>query len=425
MPTDEITVCAWIKADEWETEIYQGTIVDTHEWEGVGERGYVLRVGGSGRVSFNIGDGDQWIEADSSSLPSMSLKTWYLITGVFTGTEVTVFINEKEGTPTGFSGEIAPSTYNLYIGRGVYAQDRLFDGCIDEVMIFDRALQQSEIAELYTSATELDGAIVRYDYDFLSARIAAHYGNGTTAEYDYDMADRLLTLENQIGADTRRFDYTYDNVGNRLSMMLNDDDNQVHNYDYDEVYRLTEVDYPDDFFEPDTGFRYDDASNRRSVVVDYIGTYYQRNSLNQYRRIGTSSYINYDDNGNRLNYGGSYGYDSENRMISCDPEGTTPAKNYTYDYLGRRVSNETVDYPELKVCYIYDGDQVICEYDSGGILKRKFVYGTGIDEVVHPQIMGQPAQKIDISTTPGRCPVRVVHHQVVGVVDRRDTRGLT
>jgi len=60
---------------------------------------------------------------------------------------------------------------------------------------------------------------------------------------------------------------------------------------------------------------------------------------------------------------------------------------------GRRVSNETVSHPELKVCYIYDGGQVICEYDSEYVLRRKFVYGTGIDEVVR---MSHTRRKADI-----------------------------
>lgn len=64
-------------------------------------------------------------------------------------------------------------------------------------------------------------------------------------------------------------------------------------------------------------------------------------------------------------------------MISASRTGTTAA--YTYDPTGRRISK---DVNGQVTGYIYDGDQVIAEYDGTGALTKKFIYGPGIDEPI-------------------------------------------
>jgi len=63
--------------------------------------------------------------------------------------------------------------------------------------------------------------------------------------------------------------------------------------------------------------------------------------------------------------------------------------------------------------YIYDGDQVICEYDDVGNLRKKFLYGVGIDEVVRMSHVGRTA---DISGPTG---------QPDGAVDIYDLRKMS
>jgi len=66
-------------------------------------------------------------------------------------------------------------------------------------------------------------------------------------------------------------------------------------------------------------------------------------------------------------------------------KGNGHVAKYTYDYLGRRVTKTTYDtnhQPLTTVQYVYDGDQIIAEYDGSNNLLRKYVYGPGIDEPV-------------------------------------------
>ena len=228
-----------------------------------------------------------------------------------------------------------------------------------------------------------NSVLAEYKYDELSRRKSVELGNGTNVEYDYEdlagvpdsnLGNRLENLTNNFsGSEALTFDYTYDDVGNRLTMTVDDTDR--HDYDYDNLYQLKEVEYPDT---STANYYYDSLGNRTSVVnggtVNYL-----RNRLNQYYSVDGNDY-GYDDNGNLTDINDGeyeYVYGCENRLIEAKKNSQTVAA-YGYDFAGRRVS-KTVGQTTTKYCY--DGEQVIAEY-NGGTLVRKFIYGPGIDEPI-------------------------------------------
>ena len=105
------------------------------------------------------------------------------------------------------------------------------------------------------------------------------------ADYSYDTASRLLYVDNQTGNGQHKYAYTYDDVGNRMTMAVTDSGGtRTHVYSYDNIYQITGVDYPTgfDYLATDTTFNYDAAGNRTSVI-DGSGTCnYTANSLNEY-----------------------------------------------------------------------------------------------------------------------------------------------
>lgn len=83
----------------------------------------------------------------------VSLK-WYHVVGTFDGSTIKVYIDG--GSPaasTSYSGSIGVSGYPVNIGRGTYDDTRIFDGAINDVGIWDRALTTSEIDYLYNGGT--------------------------------------------------------------------------------------------------------------------------------------------------------------------------------------------------------------------------------------------------------------------------------
>ncbi|CAN5451590.1 hypothetical protein BH11BAC1_BH11BAC1_23230 [soil metagenome] len=148
-----ITIEAWIYPTSFGFTSAQNSIVCKHGWSS-GEAGYVLRTGGTGELSFNIGAIDtnglnvSWREVISTT-GIMSLNTWYHVAATYDGFELKCYVNGNlEGT-TAFTGSIAPSpAYPLAIGRladPVWGPDRYFQGSIDEVRVWNRALMQNEI----------------------------------------------------------------------------------------------------------------------------------------------------------------------------------------------------------------------------------------------------------------------------------------
>ena len=207
-----------------------------------------------------------------------------------------------------------------------------------------------------------DGCSITYNYDELD-RLTEVLEGGTTllAQYHYDSLSRRVGLVNDNGAST---DYSYEIDNDLLSLQHQFSGSAVNlSYEYDDVHNRT-------------GFTSDDERFLYSPEAP-SQTSYVSNNLNQYTSVGGVSYT-YDGNGNLASDGtNTYAYDAENRLISA----TTPehSATYTYDPFGRRTA-KTVD--GATTAYLYDGDQVIVEYDGAGQMQRRYVYGPRIDEPV-------------------------------------------
>jgi RHS repeat-associated protein len=104
---------------------------------------------------------------------------------------------------------------------------------------------------------------------------------------------------------------------------------------------------------------------------------YSVNGLNQYTSVSGQGY-GYDANGNLISDGTTnYAYDAENRLIGA--AGQVNA-NLVYDPLGRLF--QTSGGAAGTTQFLHDGDAIVAEYDGANNLLRRYVYGTGADEVL-------------------------------------------
>ncbi|WBY08317.1 RHS repeat-associated core domain-containing protein [Sphingomonas sp. 7/4-4] len=82
----------------------------------------------------------------------------------------------------------------------------------------------------------------------------------------------------------------------------------------------------------------------------------------------------YDSNGNLTSSGGtSYTYDAENRLIL-----TSTGVQIVYDALGRII--QTTSPSTTPTRFLYDGDQLVEEFDASGTVLRRYVHGSGEDD---------------------------------------------
>ncbi|GDX81859.1 hypothetical protein LBMAG42_36700 [Deltaproteobacteria bacterium] len=108
---------------------------------GFGEA-YVL--GSTGRAPFF----SQWGSAVSGA--AVSLREWHLLAVTTVGESIVLYVDGAVAATGELPIDTVPGT-GIYMGTfaGDLAEGRAFDGQLDEVMIWDRALEEGEIADLY------------------------------------------------------------------------------------------------------------------------------------------------------------------------------------------------------------------------------------------------------------------------------------
>ncbi len=66
---------------------------------------------------------------------------------------------------------------------------------------------------------------------------------------------------------------------------------------------------------------------------------------------------------------------------------------YKYDYLGKRIKKSmSMDNGLSTINYVYDGDNIIVEYDGNGALIARYVYGPNIDEPIRMETLAPVPQ---------------------------------
>lgn len=270
---------------------------------------------------------------------------------------------------------------------------------------------------------------VHFGYDMRGLRTFARFTSpsGLGVTHNYDRAGRLIWTSDNSDGTARRLDYGYDANGNRTSITHPGPATFV--YDYDDLNRVTTIKVAGS---PIATIAYKNAGQRDSLTrpgenatsyqfsgdgrltalglnlggtaQDHNLTYghnpagqirtvtgtndayrsnsaydinrnYDRNGLNQYTQAGPYP-IGHDLNGNLTSDGSTtFTYDIENRLT-----GATGAKtaNLKYNPLGRL--RETSGGSAGVTRFLYDGDDLVAEYDGAGNLLRRYVHGPGTDE---------------------------------------------
>ncbi|MCK5040300.1 MAG: LamG domain-containing protein, partial [Candidatus Aenigmarchaeota archaeon] len=182
---DELTISAWIKRVN---DTFTDNIVCKSD-AGISE-GFRLRVTNNKKVTFFVGNGSQ-NRVDSATL--VENNTWTHMVAVVNKTHAMVYINTilQTNDLQPFSGNIKATTINLRIGSS-QSTSQWFNGTIDEVRIYNRALSGEEINASYNTG------LYRLYHNFTSLS----EGTYTYTAYAQDLAGNINSTTRTITIDT-------------------------------------------------------------------------------------------------------------------------------------------------------------------------------------------------------------------------------
>ncbi|OHB57637.1 MAG: hypothetical protein A2173_10470 [Planctomycetes bacterium RBG_13_44_8b] len=139
--TGQITVSSWVNIRSIPTAWAAIVVKGEHAWR--------LSAYSSQR-SFHFGI-CYWEKANYSAdgQTQVALNEWHHVCGTYDGATINLYLDAApEATKASTSGIDVYNT-NLWIGaNSEYAEPRYWDGLIDEVIIYNRALSQAEVVYL-------------------------------------------------------------------------------------------------------------------------------------------------------------------------------------------------------------------------------------------------------------------------------------
>jgi len=140
--TDEITVEAWVKMSEGSID---QKIVDKE----CSSTGYETAVYTNNKFEFWICDGGScYGTRNDPGGTTLNVESWYHVAATYDGTTVKSYVNGVLDRNVSHTGDIDANACNLYLGTYTTPAN-YFNGSIDEVAIWARALNASEIQDRF------------------------------------------------------------------------------------------------------------------------------------------------------------------------------------------------------------------------------------------------------------------------------------
>lgn len=183
--TDELTVSAWIKRSSFSTT---GTVVGKNNGNSV-TAGYGLFSYTQG-VEFNFYSAGRWRR--TTPRVAVTANQWHHVAGTFNGNIAYLYVDGEQKASLVYSGDITIAAgYPVQIGYWRSQKTEYFNGSMDEVTIYDRALSADEIRGLTHTSPDIDDPtlVAYWSFDEGEGDIAydlslsGNYGQLSSSEY--------------------------------------------------------------------------------------------------------------------------------------------------------------------------------------------------------------------------------------------------
>ncbi len=134
--TEQITLSAWVNTSDSGNGQHNPFVTK-------GDQSYAIKHASGNSMEFFIYDGT-W-QTLSSPVDDSFNGAWHHVAGTFDGNQLRLYVDGNLADSMDHTGAIATTTYPVNIGRNSQNVDRFYEGAIDEVRIYNRALSEGEI----------------------------------------------------------------------------------------------------------------------------------------------------------------------------------------------------------------------------------------------------------------------------------------
>jgi len=197
--TDEITLMAWVYPENWDNDDWttddgtaENAIITKAEDGDVGVWNLHYKTNAKGfRFELNGGDNNEDYGINIyEEMPSTELNNWYHVAGTYDGSQVKLYINGEMVSSEPYTHLIDTNEAPLRFGKQFYWSTiySMWNGKIDDVKIYSRALSDTEIENEYTQncpdlttitinnpGPQYDNNQYGYDFDYSSANVEFTY----------------------------------------------------------------------------------------------------------------------------------------------------------------------------------------------------------------------------------------------------------
>jgi len=185
-----LTMAAWIQITGATGKSYQNIFGKDSVF---GAFQYRLLISDS-RSSLRFQANGGAIDAISNNFTALTLGTWHHVAVAYNGSSINFYLDGQSQGSTPATGSIASSSNDLDIGK-TYALNYYFDGTIDDVRVYNRALSASDVLTLYNSTLTACAGPVGYAGDEI-------YNNGTNHVLQYCNGSSWVKMGPVPGAGT-------------------------------------------------------------------------------------------------------------------------------------------------------------------------------------------------------------------------------
>ena len=158
----DITQWNNIQKITWEAWVYPFSVSNDQMFLSKQGANYFRILNSKPFISFNI-SGTQRTLAGNTVLQN---NNWYHLVATYDGSYIRLYVNGNlDNTSDLYSGALNFNTGNLLFGLWTQSDRRPFDGYLDEIRLYDYALNGSQIKDHYTTLSKYIGLLAYWPFD--------------------------------------------------------------------------------------------------------------------------------------------------------------------------------------------------------------------------------------------------------------------